>query len=314
MPGQLRVIYVARSLPWQRSIARPCWRRAVGTLAVVVLTTACMVVGHGAGATFAPAAQMWARLAGARARRHGISGHCARSSCSQPHACRIRRSALPEAPWLDTFLADIPGRVEALGPLGPVYFYGTFVLSSCLLLPVTPLMLSAGYLFGLPLGACVSLLAVCTSASLCFLLARTLLRGQVEAAVASDQRLTQLNSAVRRGGLKVMLLLRLSPLLPFSASNYALGLSGVGLGDFVLGTALGYAPWTLAAAYATSSARGLWEEGAETPWYVYAAGAALTAALVKFAADIVELAVAEAAEDAAPTTGLSAGERPQPPQ
>ena len=47
-------------------------------------------------------------------------------------------------------------------------------------------------------------------------------------------------------GLKVVILLRLSPLLPLAASNYLYGLTGVSLQDYVLGSWLGMLPGTLA--------------------------------------------------------------------
>lgn len=51
-----------------------------------------------------------------------------------------------------------------------------------------------------------------------------------------------MDSAIGRDGLKVVFLLRLSPLFPFSLGNYALGLSSVRLLDFVGATLVGILP------------------------------------------------------------------------
>ena len=54
-------------------------------------------------------------------------------------------------------------------------------------------------------------------------------------------------SAASASGAKLVLLLRLSPLIPFSLSNYALGaLTDVSTGAFVAGTWAGALPGTAA--------------------------------------------------------------------
>jgi len=203
-------------------------------------------------------------------------------------------------------LDGVPERVAELGPLGPAYFIGAVVLACALLLPVTPLMVSAGYLFGFPLGVAVTLASVCASAAVNFLLARSLLREQARKLVEQDERLAMVGRAVEREGLRVICLLRLSPLLPFAASSYALGLTGVALADYLLATALGYAPWTVAFVLSSSLARDFFDASS---WYTSLAGVALTAALLKLAADVVEAAIQDAAPEAAPASALEAGRR-----
>ena len=50
-------------------------------------------------------------------------------------------------------------------------------------------------------------------------------------------------------GFKIVVLLRLSPVLPFSALNYALGLTRVSLRDYVLGSWIGMLPGTVLYVY-----------------------------------------------------------------
>lgn len=47
-------------------------------------------------------------------------------------------------------------------------------------------------------------------------------------------------------GLTAIVTLRLVPLVPFSAANYAAGISAIRLRDFVVGTAIGIVPGTVA--------------------------------------------------------------------
>jgi len=194
-------------------------------------------------------------------------------------------------------MQQVPDQVAALGPAGIFYFFGIYVVAECLALPAAPLTLSSGYLFGLPVGAVTSVLAGTTAAAIGFLLSRTFLRPQIQKIAEENETFRDINKAVEREGFKIILLLRLSPLLPFALSNYVYGLSKVGFGDFILATALGFAPGTIGLVYAATTARELTTEGASQPWYVYAAGLAVTVFLLKVVSDVASQAVKDAVED-----------------
>lgn len=55
-----------------------------------------------------------------------------------------------------------------------------------------------------------------------------------------------LRRLLRTDSFKFVMLLRLSPLLPLSASNYLYGLTSVKLGPYILGSFLGMLPGTYA--------------------------------------------------------------------
>eukprot|EP00931_Biecheleriopsis_adriatica_P011030 TRINITY_DN112099_c0_g1_i1.p1 TRINITY_DN112099_c0_g1~~TRINITY_DN112099_c0_g1_i1.p1 ORF type:complete len:286 (-),score=37.11 TRINITY_DN112099_c0_g1_i1:110-967(-) len=212
----------------------------------------------------------------------------------QTRKCRLQSRAFPDATWIDMLRHEIPDRVLSLGQLGPVYFGVAFVLSAGILLPITPLMLSAGLLFGLPLGIGITFLAVCTSAGVNFLLSRTLFRSQVQKAVERDESLSRISAAVECEGFSIILLLRLSPLLPFAASSYALGLTKVPFLEYLLATALGYAPWIVVLVSSSTVFGGIQDDDAAVPEYYYVLGALLTVFFVKLAADIAGKAIDEA--------------------
>jgi len=191
----------------------------------------------------------------------------------------------------------VPQRVQELGPFGPVYFFLVYVLAECLALPATPLTLSSGYLFGLPLGCAVALAGGTVAAGVGFLLSRTWLRPQIMELAEGNETFQNVNRAVEKEGFKIILLLRLSPLLPFALSNYLYGLSNVGFLDFIAATALGFAPGTCAYVYFATTARSVLDGSGEgQPWYVYAVGIAVTVALLKVVSDIAKQAVDDAIE------------------
>lgn len=192
----------------------------------------------------------------------------------------------------------MPAYVETLGPSGPFLFYAVFVLFECLSLPASPLMLTSGLLFGLPAGFGVSLLSLCTAASISFVLARTVLRPQLKEIAEGNDTFQDINCAVQAEGFKIIFLLRLAPLLPFALSNYAYGLTKVAFQDFFLATATGCAPGTLATVYFATVAKSASNGGdaAGTPWYAYAGGIAATALLLKTVTDVAKQAVADSIE------------------
>ena len=59
---------------------------------------------------------------------------------------------------------------------------------------------------------------------------------------AKHPKFAAIDRAIGRDGFRVVVLLRLSPLLPLAASNYLYGLTSVDLTSYVLGSWLGMLP------------------------------------------------------------------------
>ncbi|MEP6915134.1 MAG: VTT domain-containing protein, partial [Acidobacteriota bacterium] len=83
---------------------------------------------------------------------------------------------------------------------------------------------------------------------------RTFLRGWAERTVGSSPRVRAIDAAVGRDGFKLVMLLRLSPLVPFNVLNYALSLTQVSLGRYVVASAIGMLPGTALYVYLGSLA------------------------------------------------------------
>ena len=101
------------------------------------------------------------------------------------------------------------------------------------------------------------------AAALAFLLARSSLRPAVESALRGKWKgAAGLDAALGKDGGRVVFLLRLSPLFPFSLSNYALGLTSVGFVPFVAATWAGALPGTFAYVYLGEAGRATAEAAA----------------------------------------------------
>ena len=85
-------------------------------------------------------------------------------------------------------------------------------------------------------------------ATLAFLVGRYLARGWVADKIAGNSKFKAVDDAVGKEGLKIVLLTRLSPIFPFNLLNYAYGVTGVSLKDYVLGS-LGMIPGTIMYVY-----------------------------------------------------------------
>lgn len=157
---------------------------------------------------------------------------------------------LPLAQWA-TILAQ---RARDTGPLGVVVFFAVYVLSTVAFLPGSILTLAAGFAYGPIWGLVIASPASVTGATCAFLLGRTLLRDWAAQKVRGSARVRAIDAAVEHEGFKIVLLLRLSPLIPFNMLNYALSLTRVRTGSYALASFIGMLPVTAVYVYLGSLA------------------------------------------------------------
>ena len=138
--------------------------------------------------------------------------------------------------------------VDGLGPWGPVAFVAGYVVATVAFVPGSLLTLGAGAIFGLVRGTVFVLAGATLGASAAFLVSRYLARGAVERRLAGNARFAAIDRAVGAQGRKIVILLRLSPVVPFNLLNYALGLTRVRFRDFVIAS-VGMLPGTLLYVY-----------------------------------------------------------------
>jgi uncharacterized membrane protein YdjX (TVP38/TMEM64 family) len=151
-----------------------------------------------------------------------------------------------------SLLEALAQRLEALGEVGswaaPLLFIAAYVAASIAFVPGALLTLLAGAVFGLARGVPLVFVSAVLGSSAAFGIARTLMRDRVTRWIERDPRTAVVNEAVAAEGLKVVLLLRLSPVVPYNVLNYALGASRVRYRDFLAGS-VGMLPGTLLYTY-----------------------------------------------------------------
>jgi uncharacterized membrane protein YdjX (TVP38/TMEM64 family) len=129
---------------------------------------------------------------------------------------------------------------------GAVLYGLAYVVATVVGVPGLILTLGAGFLYGPVRGVLLISPASVAGATAAFLLARTIARRWVRARISDRPILQALDAAIRERSFSTVLLLRLSPLIPFNLLNYALGLTPVPLGHYVLASFVGMLPATIA--------------------------------------------------------------------
>ena len=212
-------------------------------------------------------------------------------------------------PILDRTVA----KIASLGPYGYLYFAMVYIIVEVLAIPAMPLTASSGYLFGLFPGFLTVLLSATVGSCISFFIGRTLLREWDLKMTSGSAKWRAIDKAIGKEGFKVILLLRMSPLLPFAISNYLYGLTSVDFWSYLAATFIGFAPGTLGVVYAGSAGKALFSAGMSSlPWYAYAGGGALLIlfgnTVAKVATDVLkQMQDEDAAETAAAKTTNAAG-------
>lgn len=145
----------------------------------------------------------------------------------------------PVAERLDA--AELLATFRAIGaePWAPVALVAAYVVLCPLGMPVSPLMLAGGIVFGFGAGTLLNFAGTWLGAVATFGVARLLGRDLV--AELLGPRLEAIERTVERHGFWTLVRLRFVP-IPYAAVNYAAALAGVRPGTFLAATAVGLAP------------------------------------------------------------------------
>lgn len=144
------------------------------------------------------------------------------------------------ADWLSLLkLGDLVSRIRDARGTG-VIFTLLFIGVAAVGLPITPMMLVGGALFGIWVGGLLNWGASIVGAIIGYYLARLLGKNALRRLVERmAHRTVKFSGSKAR---RTLLRLRLIPLTPFGGLNFAAGLGGMPFWDFVIATAIGTLP------------------------------------------------------------------------
>ena len=135
--------------------------------------------------------------------------------------------------------------IDAQGAMAAVYFILLMAAMVVLLLPGIFLTTGAGFVFGLIEGTVLVVVGTVMGASLAFLIARHLFGERASRFILRRSNLQVVSDEMARHDFKVVMLTRLIPFFPSKISNYFFGLTRFTIKGFVLGSLIGFIPFSL---------------------------------------------------------------------
>lgn len=134
---------------------------------------------------------------------------------------------------LTAWLASSQEFFEGLGVFGIVAYALTMAIAGMASLPLSPLAVTGGLVFGFGKGFLTVQLGTALSAAVNFLVSRHVARGYVQDKLAGNAKFKAIDAAVGREGWKIVAILRFVP-MPFGLVNYAFGLTAVRFWPYIL--------------------------------------------------------------------------------
>ena len=137
--------------------------------------------------------------------------------------------------------------------LGPLLLILVYIVCTVCLIPGSVLTIGAGWAFqqaynstgiAILVGSFAVFVGAWTGSVLAFFLGKYVFREKSEQFAQKYKVTKALDKVIKNEGLKIVLLLRLCPLVPFSYFNYVMGITAVSFFDYAVG-GLGMIPGTV---------------------------------------------------------------------
>lgn len=205
-----------------------------------------------------------------------------------------------------------------LGAWGPLVLSIAYIPLTVLAVPASILTLGGGYLYGMVVGFIADSLGSTLGATAAFLLGRTIGRPYVLSKVKDYPKFRAVVIAVQRSGFKIVLMLRLVPLLPYNMLNYLLSVTPVPLGQYMLASWLGMMPMTMALVYAGTTLKDLsdithgWHEFSPSRWIFLMTSLLVSVLLIISVTRVAKNALEKALEEHEDLDGVLATNTPVP--
>lgn len=152
------------------------------------------------------------------------------------------------------YLFSLQDTLQDLGWAG-VLAYALFVaLFQMTLMPLSPVAISGGLIFGLSRGFVGVTIGTALGAAINFLIARYAARKPLERRLSQNHRFRAIDHAIGREGWRIVALLRLCP-IPFGFANFCYGLTAVAFWPYLIATAFAIIPGNFMFTYIGATAQ-----------------------------------------------------------
>ncbi|CAM3010510.1 putative integral inner membrane protein [Legionella steigerwaltii] len=144
----------------------------------------------------------------------------------------------------------MPILIQGVQELGTYSFIGFFILycfTMLLFLPIEPIVLASGAMFGFYYGFLIALFCAVVSAAIAFIISRYL--GLYWLPRGKNKLLAQWLERLESFGWKSLAVARLTPFLPCSIVNYGYGLTNIRLFVYTITNLIFFIPYKLIITY-----------------------------------------------------------------
>lgn len=150
---------------------------------------------------------------------------------------------------LNAGLKQFNAWISGIGPLGVLIYVLAYAVAAVLFVPGSVLTIGAGFVFGIVWGTVAVSLGSTLAAAAAFLIARYIARDKISSWARKNRKFEAIDSAIGKQGWKIVALLRLSPVIPFSLSNYLYGLTAVPFWPYIIASWVAMLPGTVLYVY-----------------------------------------------------------------
>jgi uncharacterized membrane protein YdjX (TVP38/TMEM64 family) len=143
---------------------------------------------------------------------------------------------------------EVRERIDDLGIAGPLLILALALIHAVVFFPAEILDAAAGFAYGFLPALALVMFGWLLSGLVCFAVGRSVARPLLDRWFGRE-RFERTEAAIERGGVTLLLAVRLIPILPFSLVSYAAGAARVPVWRFIWTTAVAYLPITALSVY-----------------------------------------------------------------
>jgi uncharacterized membrane protein YdjX (TVP38/TMEM64 family) len=188
--------------------------------------------------------------------------------------------ALPFADWIGVVVEW----AQRHSIVGPIAYTAGVIAATVMFVPGSVLIMIGGFLFGLVPGFFFAGIGTAVGAQCAFLTGRMGARHWVEKKVAANQRILAVEKGLREEAFLIVVLTRLSLVIPFNLMNYAYGITSIKARTHLIATIVGMLPAVALYVYLGTLARDLGQilsgEATTSDFGYWIAAAGITAIVV----------------------------------
>jgi uncharacterized membrane protein YdjX (TVP38/TMEM64 family) len=152
--------------------------------------------------------------------------------------------------------AEVRRQLDSLGAAGPLLILGLTLIHAFVFYPAEIVDAAAGFVYGFFPALALMLVGWLLSGLLCFAIGRSVARPLLDRWFGTE-RFERTEAKIERGGVTLLLAVRVIPIVPFSLVCYAAGAARVPTWRFAWTTVVGYLPITVISVFFGTKLEGL---------------------------------------------------------